>query len=285
MACPITAVRRMIVAPNGNLTAFAEGRPTPNDPGEITGQLNSIVSRRSTDGGKTWGPLTVIAGGTQFNYSDPRAVVDASTGKVFVMYTQWPNGVGSGYVPPGLGNDSSVTWYRTSADNGQTWDTPVNINAQVKDPNWRQVDNAPGLGIQLRWQSDPAQQGRLVMPAWVMETTRDSPAIRVQRHGPLQRRPRPTWHYSYPASTAYGDEDQIVELTNGNLLREGRPASGLYRTRWISTDGGATWGDAYPGDVPVATVNCGLLRYSAKRAGDYSDRILFYAGQPGGSEA
>ena len=165
----------LIVAPNGNLTAFAEGRPTPNDPGEITGQLNSIVSRRSTDGGKTWGPLTVIAGGTQFNYSDPRAVVDASTGKVFVMYTQWPNGVGSGYVPPGLGDDSSVTWYRTSADNGQTWDTPVNINAQVKDPNWRQVDNAPGLGIQLRWQSDPARNGRLVMPAWVMETAAPTP--------------------------------------------------------------------------------------------------------------
>jgi hypothetical protein len=266
----------LIVAPNGDLIAFAEGRPTPNDPGEITDKLNSVVCRRSTNGGASWGPITVFASSTQYNYSDPRAVVDASAGKTIVMYTQWPNGVGSGKVPPGLGNDSSVTWYRASPDNGLTWNDPVNINAQVKNAAWSQVDNGPGLGIQLRWQTDPTRNGRLVMPAWVMEATAPPPppyefrdtALYSDDHGV-------TWHHSFPASTAYGDEDQIVELTNGNLLREGRPANGIYRTRWISTDGGATWGDAYAGDVPVNVVNCGLLRYSAKPAGDDRNRILF----------
>ena len=54
---------------------------------------NSIVQRRSTDGGQTWGPLQVIAAGhvgdatgPKFGYSDPSYVYDSEAGKVFAFF-------------------------------------------------------------------------------------------------------------------------------------------------------------------------------------------------------
>ena len=54
---------------------------------------NSVVQRRSTDGGNTWGPLQVMAAGhvgdatgPKFGYSDPSYVYDAEAGKVFAFF-------------------------------------------------------------------------------------------------------------------------------------------------------------------------------------------------------
>ena len=54
---------------------------------------NSIVQRRSTDNGKTWGPLTTVAAGhlgdaqtAKYGYSDPSYVLDEETGTVFNFF-------------------------------------------------------------------------------------------------------------------------------------------------------------------------------------------------------
>ena len=132
-----------------------------------------------------------------------------------------PDGVPSGKVPPGLGPESSVTYYRSSTDNGQTWNAPVNINSQVKDPAWAELDTGPGAGIQLRWQSDPARNGRIISSPYVRLSPTPSfdfqdAAIYSDDHGA-------TWsHGSIAASTKDADEAQIVELTNGDLLMDAR---------------------------------------------------------------
>jgi sialidase-1 len=75
---------------NGVVLASWDGRPgsaadAPNP--------NSIVQRRSTDGGRTWGPVQVIAAGhtgnattPKYGYSDPSYIFDAETGKVFNFF-------------------------------------------------------------------------------------------------------------------------------------------------------------------------------------------------------
>src|SRR4051794_22868652 len=78
----------------GLLLAAYNGRPTAEDaPGP-----NSIVLRRSLDGGRTWTGQTVIAQGRQepeeeqeseeeaIGFSDPSFVVDEETGWVYVFY-------------------------------------------------------------------------------------------------------------------------------------------------------------------------------------------------------
>lgn len=273
----------LIVAPNGDLVAIAEGRPTPNDPGEILGALNRLVSKVSTNGGASWSPLNVVEFSTQFNYSDPRPYVDAATNMLFVQYTQWPDGGDSGNVPPGLGDNSSVAFYRASTDNGQTWNAAVNINAQVKDSTWSQTCNGPGVGVQLRWQTNSARNGRIVVPAFVNLAV--PPATRIFREASFYSDDHGiSWSRSPVASSGSVDEAQVVELTNGDVLMDARAPSGP-RIRFISHDGGATWGSGSAGDIPITPVNAGLIRYSAKRDGDDRDRLLFSAplGNPAGS--
>lgn len=70
----------------GVVLAAWDGRPgsaadSPNP--------NSIVLRRSTDGGQTWGALTTVRAGVtsspKSGYSDPSLVYDAVAGKVFLF--------------------------------------------------------------------------------------------------------------------------------------------------------------------------------------------------------
>jgi sialidase-1 len=269
----------LAVAPNGNLVAFAEGRQTPADPG--SGYPIELVSKVSTNGGATWSSLKVIASSSQFSYSDPRSVVDAATGNIFTLFTQWPKDVGSTYVPPGLGSNSSVVCYVSSSNNGLSWSGLNNINSQVKDPAWSTFLANSGAGIQLRWQGagSPAPNGRLVVPAYLYDSTATcwNLSLYSDNHGA-------TWTHSAIAPTP-ADENQVIELTNGDLMMDSRQLSSNYRERFISHDGGAAWSAMPNGDVPVTPVNCGLLRYSAKRDGGDRDRILFSGplGNPVGS--
>ena len=154
-----------VIAQDGSMLAFAESRENGQDPGHSTVPIK-MVMKRSTDNGTTWSSLVVIHSEPAFDLSDPRAAVDAKTGTVYLLYAQWPHG-SSGSVPAGLGKDSTQIILQSSNDNGKTWSGPMNITTQVKDPTWRALNNAgPGAAIQLRWQTNPARNGRLLIPAW-----------------------------------------------------------------------------------------------------------------------
>ncbi|MBN2512905.1 MAG: exo-alpha-sialidase [Sedimentisphaerales bacterium] len=264
----------MTVAPDGSILAFAEGRRNGGDPGATL--PIDMVMKRSTDHGKTWQPLVVLHQST-FDYSDPRPVTDMEAGKVHLLYTQWPDLCGQGCVPAGLSDNSSVMFLQTSVDNGLTWSGPINLNTQVKNPTWKALNSGPGHGIQLRWQSDPARNGRLLDPAHI----NGADAVSVYSDDGGQ-----TWQSGTVDVTAPSlNESDVVELTNGDLLWDARPGSGLYRYWLKSTDGGQTWQYQGPGDIYITTVDCGIERFSAKRDGHDRDRIVFSGplGSPVGS--
>ena len=264
------------VAQDGSLLLFAEGRPGGADPG-APGDIE-MVFKRSADGGQSWSDLQVLHATTGFDYSDPRVVVDHNTGAVHLQYVQWPTLCGQACVPAGLGDDSSVLFHQTSTDNGLTWSGPSNINAQVKDPSWNSLNTGPGVGIQLQWQdSAPERNGRLLIPGHLRPPSYRGISI-YSDDGGL------TWTHASGMTPGYADESEVVELTNGDLLWDAR-RGGTGRNRFISHDGGDTWGDAHEGDIPVSAVDSGIIRYSAKREGQDRDRILFSAplGDPAGA--
>lgn len=257
------------VAKDGSLLLFAEGRPNSSDPGGA-GDIDMVV-KRSTDKGVTWSNLAVLKELNGFDYSDPRVVVDENSGKVHLQYTQWPTNNGQAGVPVGLGNNSSVTFYQSSSDHGATWSAPANINAQVKNPSWASLNTGPGKGIQLQWQdSAPARNGRVIIPALQRPTAYRGVALYSDDNGA-------TWNRGTGTTPGYADESEVIELTNGDLLWDARPASGLIRQRYRSTDGGQTWTAAADSGLRVTTVDTGMVRYSAKRSGDDRDRILYSA--------
>jgi autotransporter-associated beta strand protein len=270
----------LAVAPNGNLLAFVEARRGGYDPGSHAGSWDDIVCKVSTDGGATWGPMQTLAtsygpgNSNLYDYSDPR-VVTLSSGTILLFYDQWPDTPPATYVT-GLNPDpscSSVAYMISSTDNGQTWSAPVNLNTQMRDPSWSELDTGPGIGIQLRWQTDPSRNGRIVIPAYtyvgtVPPTATSHALTEYSDDGGV------TWQHSN-LTNVDADEAQVVELTNGNLLMDARAEGASYREEFISQDGGATWGPMYSGGIPITSVNCSLIRYSAKRDGDDRDRLLF----------
>jgi len=261
----------LVVAADGSLVAFAEGRRSGADPG-AAGQPIDMAFKRSTDGGASWSPLGIIARDVRFDYSDPVPILDRATGTLNLLFLRWPDAAGLSSVPAGTGTSSLGILLATSTTHGATWSTPRDVTTQIKDPAWRGVVVGPGSGIDLRWQADPSRNGRLVAPAHLHGTTNF--AVFSDDHGA-------TWTSGSLAQTAVGgvnaNEAEIVETVTGDLLLNARQNSGSTRQMFRSTDGGASWSQAFSGPAPVTTVDGSMIRFSAVRDGDDRNRILFAA--------
>ena len=281
----------MIVAPDGSILLFAEGRRGDgSDPRRDENAPIDLVMRRSVDQGETWEPMVVIESGFRpkgglLDFADPTPVLDATTGVIFLFYGQWPDiaptTVAQGQ-DPNSAEGNHVVWVRSSSDNGQTWSDREQVVYPDKPGEtedglyWRQAEPGPGSGIQLRWQDPESNRdGRLVIPAKRSGSeTPDGPAIVTpfvyysDDHGE-------SWRVGSVTPGPDANEDEVVELSDGTLLLDARQNSGDVRRRHRSTDGGITWGADQPDNIPITPVDGSMVRYSAVRAGHDRDRILF----------
>lgn len=245
----------LTVAPNGDLLASYDHRP--NHAGD-TPNANSIVQRRSSDNGKTWGPETFIAKAhgvpnqTLESFSDPSYVVDYRTGKIFNFHVKgynrgWGN---AAYSFDGdkvrVGNRNSMDLHvSVSDDNGRTWKHQV-ITDQLLNGRTETVKAfaTSGDGIQIQ---HGTYQGRLVQPAaWGLRDGRVVAAVIYSDNG------GDSWKLGQwtPTQGADGvhrwDENKVVELSDGRLMINSRVSDGpatRARVRAIaySSDGGVTW--------------------------------------------
>ncbi len=249
-------------APDGSLLAFAEARKYGgSDPG-MGKQDIDLVLKRSSDGGQTWSPMTVIEDpGELWSAANPTTVVDRETGRVWVLYLRSQPERSTDTSRPGT--DDMQTFARWSTDNGLTWSEPQDLTRVARDyddPTWQASVIGPGGAIQTR-------SGRLVAPVWKVKPY-GSLAIFSDDHGR-------TWQRGalMPGKQG-GDEDQIVELADGRLLLDIRQNRGPRRLLSTSSDGGQTWSEPRPG-VEVTAVACAIERLTLKGAGDDRDRILW----------
>ncbi|HRW19174.1 MAG TPA: exo-alpha-sialidase [Dermatophilaceae bacterium] len=238
---------------NGVVLASWDGRPgssadAPNP--------NSIVQRRSTDNGATWGPMTTIAAGFggdattgKYGYSDPSYVVDATTGTVFCFFVYSKD---AGFGSSSYGNDDADRSVISAAvvqssDGGQTWSAPRLITSIVKpgadkaNPqpgDVRTMFAASGEGIQLRY---GAHAGRLIQQFSGM--VRQSGGGEVfQAYSVYSDDHGATWTMGVPVGSGM-DENKVVELSDGRVMLNSRDSAGSkLRKVAISTDGGHSYG-------------------------------------------
>lgn len=284
----------MIVSQNGTILLFAEARRGDgSDPRRDEDSPIDLVMRRSTDNGDTWNPMVVIESGFRpdghlVDFADPTPVLDASTGTVFLFYGQWPD-IGPITVAQGQDPDSAdgnqVVWVRSSTDNGLSWSDRKQV-VYPDEPHetsdglyWRQAEPGPGSGIQLQWQKDASLNGRLIIPAKRSGSKTPDGEVTVEPFVYYSDDHGDTWQVGQVTPGPDANEDEVVELTDGSVLLDGRPNSGYLRRRHRSYDGGQTWGPDIPDTIALTPVDGSMIRYSARRTGHAQDLILFSAPQ------
>ncbi len=126
----------------GTLLAFAEGRvDNCGDAGNV-----DIVVKRSTDDGRTWGPLRVVNDGGTDTHGNPAPVVDRETGRILLPST-WNTGRGGGNCPVPCDRTPHLQY---SDDDGLTWSAPRDLSAEIMPPEWDSwYATGPVHGIQL----------------------------------------------------------------------------------------------------------------------------------------
>jgi len=247
-------------ATDGSLLAFAEARKNNRgDPGNDENEIH-LVQKRSTDGGRTWSPMTVIeAPGELWSAANPTPVLDRTNGRLWLHYLRCKPGRGSRTARPGTDDIQNLA--RHSDDHGATWSGPMDVTAacrDMRDSQWRCTVVGPGGGIQDR-------TGRLIVPCW--QWPYGVFAVFSEDHGR-------SWQRGQAVPGVGGNEDQLVELSDGRLLLDFRQGSGENRWTAVSRDGGRTWSTPRPGQT-VTQVCCAIERCPVKSPADDRPRIVW----------
>jgi sialidase-1 len=198
--------------------------------------------QRSSDGGKTWSKMQVAMdmgeyGGlprAQNGTGDPCILVDEKSGDIFI-FALWAHGLKGqtatttstkGFDPIDVPQLVMVR----SRDCGRSWEAPVNITEQVKDPECAQIFQGPGRGITM-------SDGTLVVPVQVWSSHDNaSDTIIYSKDG------GDTWQVSSLA-VDHVCEDQVAEIEPGVLLLNMRNYGNAEKTRkvYVTEDLGKTW--------------------------------------------
>ncbi|MFH8238436.1 exo-alpha-sialidase [Streptomyces sp. NPDC018321] len=224
----------------GTLLAFAEGRVLDcGDAGDI-----DIVVKRSTDGGRTWGPLQVVNEGGGDTHGNPAPVVDRTTGRVLLLetYNAGRTDGGNCAVPC-----ARTPHHQYSDDDGRTWSAPRGLSAQILPPDWNSwYATGPVHGVQL---TGGVNAGRLVIgvnaETWDDgRVTANHAALVVSDDGGEHWRVGATDTWPVAADGTFRQKPSELTLTeraDGSLLVSGREENGTdlgHRTQAVSRDGG-----------------------------------------------
>jgi hypothetical protein len=221
---------------NGTLFAFAEARTGLACMNDDCHPLNpvagdnrtAIVFRRSSDAGKTWGPMRDICedGYGDRGCGDMQLVEDAVRGRLVVQYASYDATLEDS--PPFM--NASGKWKPhhifqiTSSDMGRTWSKPLPMAGPLKsaecsaDSSTCDIIMGPGRGLQLT--SKAHHPGRVlfcahrtdpvtnrVSPIWSSDDGDNFTLRAMLPHGSLQN-----------MSTFGPDECQLAELENGTII-------------------------------------------------------------------
>jgi sialidase-1 len=267
----------VVVAKTGAVLAFAEGRAANADQAK-----NKIVLKRSTDGGKTWGKIAVIADGGDKSFNNPCAVVERVSGRVLLMYQGYPasGDERSGKIQTGYDGEQIVRDFLiTSDDDGVTWSKPRDLTREAKRPEKvTTIASGPGIGIQLR---HGKYAGRLLFPfnegpfgLWNIYAVYSDDKGKTWQRGEVA--PGGLIDAPKGGKISTVNEAQFVELKDGSIRFNVRRWAGKpVRKTSVSDDGGTTWSKVE--DVPeLRDPSCmaSVFRYTDPADGAKS-RILF----------
>jgi sialidase-1 len=205
----------IITTKSGKILAFCEGRNNLFDGGDI-----DLVMKTSDDQGKTWSKLKVIWNDGKNTCGNPCPVFDKVSGDVLIVAT--------------LNNDKVFTL--KSKDEGNNWESPIEITQNVKESNWKWYATGPVHAIQLV-QSE--FQNRIIVPCNHTLTNLNSHIS----HTIYSDDNGKTWSIGGIVPLEKTDECTVSEVSNGEIILNMRNNDRKFPFRKVSrsADGGMTW--------------------------------------------
>ena len=265
----------LVTSKKGTLIATYDIRH--NNSNDLQEDIDVGISR-STDGGRTWGPMIVAMdmgewGGLpqkENGIGDPCILVDETTGDL-LLFAAWKHGGKAGeaaWFSAGDGFEPQTTpqlMMSRSKDDGRTWSTPVSLTRQVKQENWNFTFQGPGRGITMA-------DGTLVVPFQHQELAPDrTPEAGImfsKDHGA-------TWHV-YNSAKSNTTESQVAEVEPGVLMLNMRDNRRTGRAVYVTRDLGQTW-EVHSSDKQLTEPVCmaSLLAVPAAKNALGQDILLF----------
>ncbi|GAA2728552.1 sialidase family protein [Streptomyces nogalater] len=228
---------------DGTLLAFAEGRVLNcGDAADI-----DIVLKRSTDGGRTWGPLRVVTEGAGDTHGNPAPVVDRDTGRIWLAETYNTGRTDSAGCQVPCDRNPHLQY---SDDDGDTWSAPRDLSPEILPADWNSwYATGPVHGIQL---TRGRHAGRLVFgvntETWdgTRVTANHAALIVSDDHGGHWRiGATDTWPIAADGTFRQKPSElTLAERGDGSVLVSGREQDGTdlgHRTQAVSRDGGTSF--------------------------------------------
>lgn len=269
---PNYRIPALTVTNEGTVLASYDGRPTAFDaPGP-----NTVLQRRSDDGGQTWQEQTTIREGQAEDpiegYSDPSYIVDRETGHIFNFHV-FSQDQGFAGSQPGVDiEDRDVLHANVSVskDDGKTWEHETITEDITPDLDTRSRFAAAGQGIQLKYGE---HAGRLIQQYTIINGSGQFQAVSVYSDDHGQ-----SWQAGEPVGVGM-DENKTVELSDGRVMLNSRDSQNSgYRKVAISEDGGVTYGEVtIDRELPDPTNNASIVRAfpNAEEGTDRAEVLLF----------
>ena len=277
----------LVKVADGALVAVADKR------GDALGDLPNIitiVSKRSTDGGKTWSDMSIVAKGdtvAKCGYGDAVVIADEVKGNLVAVF--------SGNNGLWHSNESSLirTYTSISTDNGKTWGEVKDITDQVYGGVYGEgtrhgLFTGSGSGVQLK---HGKHAGRIML---VVAARNDASwGGTLSNYAVYSDDGGQSWQVSKNAACVDGDEAKVVELANGNVLMSIRNRAKGHRLFSVSTDGGETWSEpklnetildpACNGDIVAYTYKGkNLLLHSLPASPTTREKVTVYVSEDNG---
>lgn len=239
----------IVTAPDGSLVTVADKRIEHN--GDLPAKID-IVSRRSTDGGMTWGDyVTVAAHDSIGGCGDAALLADRISGDILAIFSH-----GNGLWQ----NEPAHITVMRSKDNGLTWEKPIDISTQIltTDPTGHQPIKCTSA-FASSGRATQLADGRIIFSLVVREE--GNPHFKV--YAVYSDDSGRSWKVSENPASYDGDESKIVQLADGSLIMSIRNRFGTLRKFSRSYDNGVTWSEPLPvEDLPDPCCNGDIIRYS-----------------------
>ena len=265
----------IVVTKRGTVLAYCEARKSDKgDWGTI-----DILLRRSTDGGKTWGPRANIANVPGPKAKNPVALAQKLATPGEVTYN---NPVAIAHATGGVTFLFCLEYARCfmmhSDDDGVTWSQPLEITGTFDkfrpEYDWKVLATGPGHGIQLK-------TGRLVVPVWISLGTgghAHRPSVTSVIYSDDLGR---TWSRGEIAGPNEGDwnipnETCAVQLADDRVLLNMRSESKANRRLLTTSRDGATgWSRPQFHDQLLEPICMASMVRLSEPLGTNRSRILF----------